>query len=276
MASPNSFPQTEANDPDSVADALDLGLLRWAKGETVEALQCLQQAREAAEAAGNEPRAQALAKAAAELASRQSAKPEPALKSQDVPAEPRRSRLPEPPAPVKKFANTGESEVASATRGAASKTSVAPNSAKSFAPPTSSGSSFRSQGNAETSPTSTLASARPAPPSTRPSASAAPVATASKIPQPAAVQGQTGTAVATGVPRSTTAAQSAASQPARAESIAAQGDHRLASVRVRIERVDPDGSIQLKLLDLAATASGEDNAILVVQQSLWQNLKRGS
>ncbi|MGE5783948.1 MAG: hypothetical protein ACM3ZE_05125, partial [Myxococcales bacterium] len=53
-------------------------------------------------------------------------------------------------------------------------------------------------------------------------------------------------------------------------------DLRLASIRVRIDRIDPDGTICLRQLDLAATASGEDNAMLVLNQSLWQELKRGS
>jgi hypothetical protein len=53
-------------------------------------------------------------------------------------------------------------------------------------------------------------------------------------------------------------------------------DHRLASLRVRIERVDADGSVRVRLLDLAATASGEDNALLIVPQILWQELKHSS
>jgi len=61
----------------------------------------------------------------------------------------------------------------------------------------------------------------------------------------------------------------------RHDAVAPPGDHRLASLRVRIEGIDADGTVRLRLLDLSATASGEDNAVLVVQQSLWQELKRG-
>jgi hypothetical protein len=53
-------------------------------------------------------------------------------------------------------------------------------------------------------------------------------------------------------------------------------DVRLASLRVKVERVESDGYLRVRLLDLAATASGEDNALLVISQSLWQELKRGS
>jgi hypothetical protein len=73
---------------------------------------------------------------------------------------------------------------------------------------------------------------------------------------------------------SATASSTPAAAEVRASSRPDALDHRLASLRVRVERVDPDGTIRVRLLELAATASGEDNALLILPQSVWQELKR--
>ncbi len=305
-----AFPQSEVNDPDAVADALDSGLLHWVKGETVDALNCLRQAREAADDAGQDQRALDLARAAAELTQQDTSTPMSSPAASDAqPSEPRRSRLPEPPAPSKKYATTG------ATEGSAGATAVAPTgAAHGTHTPSASKTSTKSP-----MTSSAPLSGRPAPPSTRPLASPSVAPSAGHLglrgaathlavatsPHPSTApttKTEPGTTEpgktepvktepvktepaglshgAAWTPRAkspSAATSSASAEPeSRASSRPDAADHRLASLRVRVERIDPDGTVRVKLLDLAATASGEDNALLIVPQGVWQELKRHS
>jgi hypothetical protein len=274
----HAYPQPEATDPDPVVDALDAGLLHWVKGETSEALTCLRQARENADATGHDRRALELARAAAELTPEDQVTQTSSPTASDAnSSEPRRSRLPEPPAPSKKYANIPAAEGSSGaanteSRAASTRGSLTPMAPKASTAPQA----------ASTAPSS----GRPAPPSARPpdSHSVAPSAAhlglrGAATPQHAAEDPRPST---TPMPKTAPVKTepAAANHPPAADAEARPSsrsdalDHRLASLRVRIDRVDPDGTIRVKLLDLAATASGEDNALLIVPQSVWQELKR--
>lgn len=264
-----AYPQPEVSDPDPVVDALDTGLLHWVKGETAEALKCLRQAREAADDAGQDHRALDLARASADLMPSVNTTPvsSPAA-SETSSTDPRRSRLPEPPAPSKKYAGAPTEE--------ATTTSVAP-TAKITTPR---GSLSPVSPKASTSPpatSTTPASGRPTPPSTRPSASPAAAASGATA---LGLHGAATAQIATTAARSSTMPQPK-TEPTKVEPETRDStrsdtlDHRLASLRVRIDRVDSDGTVYAKLLDLAATASGQDNALLIVSQGVWQELKRG-
>ena len=340
MPAIHPFPQPEASDPDSVADALDSGLLHWVKGEIPEALQCLRAAGAASAEAGSEQRALDLVRMASELTSKQEpaavaapavaarAVAVPAVAANEAPAPPPsieesksqalqgRSRLPEPPSGPKKFTGSPESnpgmvaaqvtpsgsrasnppKSVSAERASALSAQPAPPSAR---PPAfgSSSSGFASK-SAGGNGSGGLSSIKPFGSAVTPladaltpnqgaeSAAGPPSATASPL-----AEGSNENGVASTSRKSVSASKSAAYSPTAARSTAAhnasatpdsrasnrpQGlDHRLASVRVKIERVESDGTIRLRQLDLAATASGEDNALLVVSQNLWQELKRG-
>jgi hypothetical protein len=316
MPVPHAFPQSEASDSDNVADALDSGLLHWVKGETAEALRCLLLARSAAEDGGDGQRAVALARAAAELAPDGARDPSasmesPAPGSPAAPAatiaqpsngatdsaEPRRSKLPEAPAPLKKFTGSSDSAPAAATKAQAQLSgSIAPksqhsSSAASVAPKpgaNGAGASFRpSPPSARPSSTTTgsvpsgdqtsstdNASTRPNDDHAKPDQSKGEVALAKPE---GSVAGGSRTAQVRS-PSSTSASESRA-RVSHASAVPHEQrapDVRLASLRVKVERVESDGYLRVRLLDLAATASGEDNALLVISQSLWQELKRGS
>lgn len=306
----HAFPQTEATDIDSVADALDSGLVHWVKGETVEALRCLRAATTAACVAGIDQRALDLARAAADLAPEQAPDPiEESKVRRSQSAEPRRSKLPEPPATPKKFTGSPEADALAATSNAASirpstngngqpsnppsqGASNAPTSAKSTRPSSFAArpSSAKAANNASVSAKSVSSppgnGAASKPPTAVVSATSA-NNTAAKEHEPSAT---TTIAASTSSTRLTNGASNESSsskvppngvQPtlsidARTATRSSGNDLRLASIRVRIDRIEPDGTICLRQLDLAATASGEDNAMLVLNQSLWQELKRGS
>jgi hypothetical protein len=65
--STNNLPRAEANDPAEVAMALETARALWAKGQTQEAVRWIQRAAENAESSGDDLRAVALARAAADL-----------------------------------------------------------------------------------------------------------------------------------------------------------------------------------------------------------------
>lgn len=344
MPAIHPFPQPEASDPDSVADALDSGLLHWVKGEIPEALQCLRAAGAASADAGSEQRALDLVRMADELTSKQEtaapaiAAPATAAPASEAPAgshtvtveEPKpqstlgRSKLPEPPSGPKKFTGSPESDaamVASRVASSGSHTSTAsknstaekssiegkPLSGPSAHPPSArppalggpssslASKSAGANGSAGISSIKPLSSAAApiADVSTQRSDPEGSVATslnptaspltdgstensAASPPRKSFGAGATrSTSYSPTVARSTNAPNASATPEARVSSRPHGIDHRLASVRVRIECVESDGTIRLRLLDLAATASGEDNALLIVNQNLWQELKRG-
>ncbi len=64
---PDRFPLSEASDPDSVALALETGRALWGQGEAREAVRWLRRAAQQADEAGDDLRALALARAAADL-----------------------------------------------------------------------------------------------------------------------------------------------------------------------------------------------------------------
>lgn len=66
MQSP-SFPQTEKDDPTTVLSALEMGKRDWERGEHRDAVRWVHRAADAAEAAGNDTRALALARVAADM-----------------------------------------------------------------------------------------------------------------------------------------------------------------------------------------------------------------
>jgi hypothetical protein len=82
MSEPASvIPKSEAGDADDVSTALETASLLWAKGDAPESIRWIRRAAEAAGEAGNDMRALALARAAADLTSaepaRQASKPPP-------------------------------------------------------------------------------------------------------------------------------------------------------------------------------------------------------
>ncbi|HEY5958378.1 MAG TPA: hypothetical protein VIV60_17560 [Polyangiaceae bacterium] len=276
MAAPQAFPQAEPNDSDSVVDALDAGLLHWVKGERMDALRCLRLARSAADDAGNDQRALALARAAAELSpderamASSSVSPEslaPSVGNENQSTDARRSKLPEPPASPTKFTGATDSSPAPAAKLQSSRTSVPTPSGVTSVRPESVHVAERNEAS-----NGAATSLRPSPLAARPSASPSEIASSSN-PTRHANSSTAPAAKGLGNARAKLTNPSASASPSPRPEPA---DHRLATLRVRIERVEADGHVRVKLLDLAATASGEDNAILVVPQSLWQELKRGT
>ncbi|HEY8944756.1 MAG TPA: hypothetical protein VIM73_10860, partial [Polyangiaceae bacterium] len=68
MASP-SFPDPVRDDPAAVVSALQMGKRDWERAEFMGAVRWIRRAAEAAETAGNDPRALELARCAADLTS---------------------------------------------------------------------------------------------------------------------------------------------------------------------------------------------------------------
>src|SRR5688572_31712739 len=69
VAETSAVPAPEADDPDGVAVALEAARALWISGEKSESVRLLRRAAEAAEEAGNDLRALALARTAADLTS---------------------------------------------------------------------------------------------------------------------------------------------------------------------------------------------------------------
>lgn len=262
MSATHAFPQPDATDSDSVADALDSGLLHWVKGQIPEALHCLRAAGTASSEAGNEQRALDLARMADELAAKQASAP-PTAPAVTVPSSTAPTAT---PAITTQSATTVVSEPAVATPAASGSSTdeSKPQPAQTAEPRRSklpeprSGPKKFTGGFAHTAPA--LDSGASADGSRRPSAAGT----------------KTSVAPTTTAARNSFAAQASTAPEPRVTNRPQTMDHRLASVRVKIERVEADGTVRVRLLDLAATASGEDNALLVVSQNLWQELKRGS
>lgn len=302
MPAIHPFPQPEASDPDSVADALDSGLLHWVKGEIPEALQCLRAAGAASAEAGSKQRSLDLMRMADELTSKQEAAapavpapadvvnealaPPPGFEDSKPLASQGRSRLPEPPSGPKKFTGSPESNpglvAPASTRPPAFGSSNSGLAPKLVGGNGSGGpSSIKPLGSAATTLADTSTSTQNADSvvgSLGVTASPLAIGSNENVPPTTTRKPTSATKSVSYSPTAArnTAAPNASATPDSRASNRPQGlDHRLASVRVKIERVESDGAIRLRLLDLAATASGEDNALLVVSQNLWQELKRG-
>lgn len=307
----HAFPQTEASDIDSVADALDSGLVHWVKGETAEALRCLRAASTAACDAGIDQRALDLARAAADLIpTEQASDPiEESRVRRTQPAEARRSKLPEPPAAPKKFTGSPETEHAATATSSAPSTRASSNATATSTPPSQglsnltksvakstrpaaavtrststkaanngssqTVSSFPTNGLNSKPPTSVTGSSAPAAETAEQESNAISAPTTA-APQPAHAAAHKATNAVSSSKAPLNSVQPTASQETRSATRSNGLDMRLASIRVRVDRIEADGTIRLRQLDLAATASGEDNAVLVISQNLWQELKRGS
>jgi hypothetical protein len=97
------FPEPEADDADDVVLSLETAGALWKKGDAHEAIRWLRRAAEAAEEAGNDLRAVALARAAADLVGAEA--PTKAPEKPDRPAlESRRPKLPDAPLLAKRSA----------------------------------------------------------------------------------------------------------------------------------------------------------------------------
>lgn len=82
--SSDNLPRAEASDPAEVAMALETARALWAKGQTLESVRWIQRAAENAESSGDDLRAVALARAAADLRAElqvpsEAPKPEPVV-----------------------------------------------------------------------------------------------------------------------------------------------------------------------------------------------------
>ncbi len=96
------FPQPEPDDADEVVTALSTGGSLWASGDKDEAIRWLRKAQEAADAAGNDMRSLALARAAADLADLADtgqAAQEPTATEGGIAAQDTKPQLTKPPMP---------------------------------------------------------------------------------------------------------------------------------------------------------------------------------
>lgn len=92
------FPKAQANDPSDVAVALETAMALWRRGDSREALRWLRRAAEGAESEGDDLRAVALARAAADLQDRLPQTPSMPAPPPSQP--PSRSRQPPPFSPT--------------------------------------------------------------------------------------------------------------------------------------------------------------------------------
>lgn len=148
-----AFPSSSSTDSEDVIVALNAGSALWSKGERAEALRLLRRARDAADEAGDDLRALELARSAADLTSAlASVAPTPAV-SDAAPSELRRSKLPEPPAPARKFSGAadGNSAPSNAVQERPSLRPAAPSQRPSAVPQPSAATEQRARSTASTS-----------------------------------------------------------------------------------------------------------------------------
>lgn len=83
-----NLPRAEANDPAEVATALETAHALWSKGQSLESVRWIQRAAESAESSGDDLRAVALARAAADLRAEVNISSVPPGKSEAAPLTP--------------------------------------------------------------------------------------------------------------------------------------------------------------------------------------------
>jgi hypothetical protein len=237
------FPEPEANDADDVVLALETAGALWKRGDAQEGIRWLRRAAEAAEESGDDLRAVALARAAADFASGDTGR----RTKDSQPPEPRQRRLPEAPPLAKRSSPT-----------AVSKAAVAPleSSQELPAPPPRRHAATPAPAQkAAPAPGSSPTTNRPPAPSQRPqrAPSARSESESTSLAQLAAL------AKADGTPTPTTRTTRGTA---------------LKAVRVTVERGE-DGDLRVHVLDEdAPVPGGTQSAILVATEPVLDQLTR--
>lgn len=234
------FPEPEANDADDVVLALETAGALWKRGDAQEGIRWLRRAAEAAEETGDDLRAVALARAAADFASGDAGR----RTKDSQPPEPKQRRLPEAP-PLAKRSSPATAPKAAVVPIDSSQELPAP-------PPRRHAASPAPAQKAAPAPGSSPTTNRPPAPSQRPPRRGEPENP--PLAQLAAM------AKADGTPTPTTRSTRGTA---------------LKAVRVAVERMDDDGELRVRVLEEDAPApGGTQSAILVATEPVLDQLTR--
>jgi hypothetical protein len=239
------FPEPEANDADDVVLALETAGALWKRGDAQEGIRWLRRAAEAAEETGDDLRAVALARAAADFASGDTGR----RTKDSQPPEPRQRRLPEAPPLAKRSAPTAVSSKAAAASLDSSQELPAP-------PPRRHAAATPAPAQKATpAPGSSPTTNRPPAPSQRP-------------PRAPSARGESET------PLAQLAAMAKADGTPTPTTRSTRGT-ALKAVRVAVDRVDDDGDLRVRVLEQdAPLPGGTQSAILVATEPVVDQLTR--